>query len=111
MERPIFWIGTSLTDLKAFPVEARKEAGYQLHLVQTGQDPDDWKPFSDIGKGVREIRITDTSSIFRILYLAKFKEGICVLHSFQKKTQKTRKQDMDIARTRYQAIISNRITR
>jgi len=111
MERPIFWIGTSLTDLKAFPVEARKEAGYQLHLVQTGQDPDDWKPFSDIGKGVREIRITDSSGIFRIMYLAKFNESIYVLHSFQKKTQKTRKQDIDIARTRYKAINSTWVTR
>lgn len=111
MERPIFWIGTSLANLKAFPLEARKEAGYQLHLVQNGQDPDDWKPFSDIGSGVREIRITDSSGIFRIMYLAKFKEGIYVLHGFQKKTQKTRKQDIDIARTRYQAIISTRVTR
>jgi phage-related protein len=111
MERPIFWIGTSLADLKAFPLEVRKEAGFQLHVVQTGQAPDDWKPFNDIGKGVREIRITDSSGIFRIMYLAKFKEGIYVLHSFQKKTQKTRKQDIDIAKIRYQAIISTRLTR
>jgi phage-related protein len=43
------------------------------------------------------------------MYVTKFKEGIYVLHSFQKKTQKTRKQDIDIAKTRYQAIIAARV--
>ncbi len=104
MERPIFWIGTSLDDLKTFPLEVRKEAGYQLHRIQQNLDPDDWKPFSEIGKGVREIRIRDEKGIFRIIYLASFKKGIYVLHSFQKKTQKTPKRDIDIAKIRFKAV-------
>ena len=111
MERRIFWIGTSLVDLKKFPANAIQKAGYQLHRVQTGLEPDDWKPFNEIGSGAREIRIIDSSSTFRIMYVAKFNEGIYVLHSFQKKTQKTRKQDIDIAKTRYQAIITARVKR
>ena len=39
------------------------------------------------------------------------KKAFYVLHSFQKKTQKTRKQDIDIAKTRYQAIIATRVKR
>ena len=111
MERRIFWMGSSLVDLKKFPVKAIQKAGYQLHRVQTGLEPDDWKPFNEIGSGAREIRIIDLTGIFRIMYVAKFKEGIYVLHSFQKKTQKTRKQDIDIAKTRYQAIIATRVKR
>ena len=111
MERRIFWIGTSLVDLKNFPATAIQKAGYQLHRVQNGLEPDDWKAFNEIGSGTREIRIIDSSSTFRIMYVAKFKEGIYVLHCFQKKTQKTRKQDIDIAKTRYQAIIAARVKR
>lgn len=111
MERRIFWIGASLVDLKKFPANAIQKAGYQLHRVQTGLEPDDWKPFNEIGSGVREIRIIDSSSTFRIMYVTKLKEGIYVLHSFQKKTQKTRKQDIDIAKTRYQAIITAGVKR
>ena len=55
--RKLKFVGTSLDDLKEFPELVRKHAGYQLHLLQTGQDPTDWKPFPTVGKGVREIRI------------------------------------------------------
>ncbi len=72
MERRIFWMGSSLVDLKKFPVKAIQKAGYQLHRVQTGLEPDDWKPFNEIGSGAREIRIIDLTGIFRIMYVAKF---------------------------------------
>jgi len=35
-EKPIYWVGTSLKDLLAFPNEVKQEAGYQLHRVQNG---------------------------------------------------------------------------
>jgi phage-related protein len=38
------------------------------------------------------------------MYVAKFSEKIYVLHAFQKKTQKTNKNDINIAKTRYKAI-------
>jgi phage-related protein len=39
------------------------------------------------------------------MYIAKFAEKIYVLHSFQKKTQKTRSKDIELAKTRYNAIL------
>ena len=57
--------GSALTDLRDFPVSVRREAGYQLDLVQHGGEPDDWKPVSTVGQGVREIRIRDESGAFR----------------------------------------------
>jgi phage-related protein len=43
-ERAIGWRGSALDDVRAFPDEARREAGYQLHLLQQREAPDDWKP-------------------------------------------------------------------
>ena len=69
-----------------------KAAGYQLHRVQAGIDPVDWKPFKVVGVGSKEIRIKDSDGIFRVIYVAKFEEAVYVLHSFQKKTQQTAKK-------------------
>ncbi|UJD76981.1 cytoplasmic protein [Photorhabdus luminescens] len=108
IEKEIAWIGSSYEDLLAFPTDARKDAGYQLHRIQHGVDPEDWKPFSDIGSGVKEIWLRDSTGIYRIMYVAKFDEAIYVLHSFQKKTQQTNKHDKDIAKVRYNAVIQQR---
>jgi len=37
-----FW-GTALDDLREFPDEARRTAGYQIDQVQRGLEPSDWK--------------------------------------------------------------------
>jgi phage-related protein len=105
-EKPIYWVGSSLKDLMALPDEVKREAGYQLHRVQNGLDPEDWKPFQTVGLGVKEIRISEDGGAFRVMYVAKFAEKIYVLHSFQKKTQKTSPKDINIAKTRYSAILN-----
>ena len=97
--------GSALEDLRAFPQTARREAGYQLDQVQRGRDPDDWKPMNAVGQGVREIRIRDAAGAFRVLYVAKFADAVYVLHCFQKKTQKTRKADLDLAGQRYRELL------
>ena len=58
---------------------------------------------SSIGQGVKEIRI-HVEGEFRVLYIAKYEEAIYVLHAFQKKTQKTPKRDIDIAKTRFREL-------
>ncbi len=57
-----------------------------------------------IGKGVAEIRVR-TESAYRIFYVARFSEAIYVFHAFHKKTQKTSKQDIEIGKQRYQALL------
>lgn len=95
--KDIQFIGRSLESIRDFPDAAKREAGYQLDRVQHGLDPIDWKPMSSIGPGVREIRIKHEGQ-YRVIYIAKFEEAIYVLHAFQKKTQKTNKQDIDAAK-------------
>ena len=107
-EKQIRWVGSAYDDLLAFPKDARKEAGFQLGKVQAGLEPTDWKPFDDVGTGTKEIRIRDASGTFRVMYLAKFEEGVYVLHCFQKKTQVTSKQDKAIAVARYRAAVNAR---
>lgn len=107
-DKQIRWVGSSYADLLAFPKDSRKEAGFQLGKVQAGLDPDDWKPFDDLGAGTREIRIRDASGIYRVMYVAKFEEAVYVLHCFRKKTQTTSQQDKAIATTRYRAVVSAR---
>ena len=105
-EKQILWMGSSYGDLLAFPDDARRQAGFQLGKVQAGLDPDDWKPFNEVGSGTREIRIRESDGAFRIMYVAKFEDGLYVLHCFQKKSQATSKRDKEIAKARYRAMIS-----
>ena len=105
-EKPIYWVGSSLKDLMDLPDDVKREAGYQLHRVQNGFAPEDWKPFQTVGAGVKEIRISEDGGAFRVMYVAKFAERVYVLHSFQKKTQRTSAKDINIAKTRYSAIVN-----
>ena len=43
-----------------------------------------------------------------MLYVAKFEDAVYVLHCFQKKTQKTRKADLDLAGQRYRDLLKER---
>lgn len=90
--------------LRGFPESARRQAGVQLHKIQLGLDPSDWKPMTTIGPGVREIRIRDEAGAFRVIYVARIEDAIYVLHAFQKKTQQTAKRDLDIAASRLRQI-------
>jgi len=69
-EKETRWAGSSYQDILKFPVEPRKEAGFQLGKVQAGLEPDDWKPFNDVGVGTKEIRIRDATGIYCVMYVA-----------------------------------------
>lgn len=103
--KPLAFRGSALEDLRRFPTGPRREAGFQLDLVQNGRDPDDWKPMTTIGQGVREIRVRDEAGAFRVIYVAKFAEAVFVLHCFEKKSQRTSRQDLDLATRRYKDLV------
>ena len=100
--KPLSWLGSSLDDLRAFPKDARREAGYQLGRVQQGLMPSDWRPMGTVGPGAYEIRI-HTGVEHRVFYVAKFEEAVYVLHAFQKKSKRgiaTPKRDLELIRER-----------
>ena len=99
--RPVRFLGDSLKRLRDFPEDARHDAGYQLDKVQRGEQPDDFKPMATIGKGVQEIRVTDDTGAYRVIYVARRADAVYVLHAFQKKTQATSRRDIDTAKRRF----------
>ena len=103
----IEFLGSSLDDLRSFPEDIMQDTGYQLHKVQMGDMPDDFKYIRAIGNGVIEIRLKDTNGIYRVIYTAKFIDTIYVLHAFTKKTQKTSQADINLAKSRLKALIQD----
>ena len=106
--KPISFLGSSLKALRAFPDAARQDAGFQLDLVQRGQQPDDFKAMPTVGAGVEELRVWCEQGTFRVVYLARLADAIYVLHAFQKKTQTTAKADVEIAARRYRELLKDR---
>ena len=106
-QKQLVWLGDSLVMVKAFSDPARRAAGHQLSQVQEGLEPGDWKPMDTIGPGVQEIRIR-AERAYRVMYVAKFREAVYVLHAFVKKTQKTSQADIDLCRDRYKALVKAR---
>lgn len=104
----LMFVGTTLTDLRDFPEDARREAGYQLNRVQNGLDAKDWKPMPSVGPAVREIRIRENSGAYRVFYVTHLGEHIFVLHAFTKKTQRTTLSDINIGKARYKAVVSEK---
>lgn len=107
MKRIVF-LGDALDRLRGFPEGARKEAGVQLHKVQLGLEPSDWKPMASVGPGVREVRVREEGGAFRVIYLAQLPEAVYVLHAFQKKTEKTARGDLDLAGRRLRTLMSDK---
>ena len=106
-DKPIIWMGSSKQDLRRFPKNTQRKAGFELRAVQQGDEPSDSKSMPTIGKGVKEIRIR-TKDAYRVFYVAKFQEAVYVLHTFQKKTQKTSKRDIQLGQQRYKKMLRNR---
>lgn len=102
--KEIGWVGSSLEDLRAFPIEAKSQAGYQLDRLQSGRKAVDWKPMKTVGPGVEEIRIKCEDGAFRVFYVANRADAIYVLHAFRKTTEKTEKRDIDLAKARLKSL-------
>ena len=51
-----------------------------------------------------EMRVWSDDGTYRVLYVAKFKEAVYVLHTFKKTTQKISQKDIDIAIANYKSI-------
>jgi phage-related protein len=99
--KPVRFVGGAKDDLSAFPKSARARAGQELFMTQVGRNPDDWKPMSTVGSGACEIRVRDEAGAFRVIYVARFADAVYVLHAFQKKTRKTSRMDVQLAKLRY----------
>jgi phage-related protein len=111
-EKNVVWWPANLTEeiKQDWPVDVRKEVGFELGKVQQGFDPTHFREMPTIGPGVQEIKVQDDNkSQYRLIYIAKFDDGIYSFHVITKKTtEQTDPKDIQIARERLKEIIEYR---
>ncbi len=103
-KKPVAFVGDSKDRLRDFPLDAKREAGFQIDKIQSGGQPDDFRPMPSVGSGVMEIRVRDHNGAFRVFYVASRGDVVFILHCFQKKTQQTAKKDIDLGKQRYKEL-------
>jgi phage-related protein len=54
----------------------------------------------DVAPGAQELRIKDASGIYRAFYIVKSRQAVIVFHAFEKKSQKTPRYELELARKR-----------
>ncbi len=100
----LYWCGSSLGDLRAFPKSAKISLGREIDRLEHGALPINYKPLKSLGKGITgvyEIRTSDDGKIYRVAYVAKFGDDIVILHCWNKKTQTTSESDKKLIVKRY----------
>lgn len=86
--KPIFWVGSSLKDVRSFPKHVRRTVGQSLFDAQCGDKHPDAKPLKGFGgAGVLEVAEDDSGGTYRAVYTVKFAGVVYVLHAFQKKSK------------------------
>lgn len=105
--KPLFWVGSTLRDLKSFPAEVRQEVGFALFQAQLGRKHQDAKILKGFGgAGVLEVVTDYDGDTFRTVYTVKFARAVYGLHAFQKKSKKgikTPPAELDTVRQRLKA--------
>jgi len=106
--KPVFWVGSARSDLRAFPEEVRTDLGFALWVAQRGGRPVQAKPLKGIvsGAGVLELVERHDGDTYRVVYTVRLKDAVYVLHAFQKKSKrgiKTPKHDIELIRRRLKA--------
>ncbi len=104
LPKPLRWIASSLTDLRAFPRAVQRSIGVALRAAQLGRKHESAKPLKGFkGAGVLEVVEDHDGNTYRSVYTVRFSNNVYVLHVFQKKSKKgiqTPKHVMDLVRAR-----------
>jgi phage-related protein len=96
---PLFWVGTSKSDLLALPEAVKDEIGTALSVAQFGGTHPRAKPWKGEGPGVFEIVEDHRGDTYRGVYTVRFRGAVYVLHVFQKKSPsgiRTSKPDTEL---------------
>jgi phage-related protein len=99
-DKPLLWLHGEVKS-PPFSSDARMEAGYLLRLLQRGESiglPHS-RPLPSIGSNCHELRITDASGTWRIVYKVAA-DAIVILEVFSKKTQSIPQEVVEVCRRR-----------
>jgi phage-related protein len=101
----IEWEGDSWDILKSWPKSIRLDFGISLREMQQGRSPKlNARPMQSIGEGVFELKDSDESAWYRMIYLARKNDVIFVLDCFEKDSRKTEKHDIKRATARFKQV-------
>jgi phage-related protein len=101
----ISWEGDSIEVLRAWPKPIREDFGVALGEMQEGRPAAlPVRPMPSIAAGVFELKDADNGKWYRVVYMARHKETIYVLHCFTKNTAKTEKRDLATAAKRWKDV-------
>jgi phage-related protein len=96
--------------ISEFPIEIKRELGKAIFDLQNGSKlgmPLS-KSIASVGKGVEELRVKDSAGIYRVFYYTKLGTVILIFHAFQKKTQKTPQQEIDLGQKRLKEMLNEK---
>lgn len=79
--KEVKFVDSSLDDLRDLPAEVMQRVGYQLNLVQHGDEPTDWKPMTTVGPGVMEIRVSLKGLFACSMWLTGLTRSTCYMSS------------------------------
>jgi len=103
-DKSLYWVGSSLDDLKAFPATVQRVMGFALRQAQGGEKHEDAKPLAGFsGAGVLEVVEQFAGNAYRAVYTVRFSDAVYVLHAFQKKSRRgiaTPQKEIDLVRQR-----------
>ena len=72
-DRPLFWVGSALDDLRKFPEGVKRVIGFALRRAQAGGKHADAKPLRGFGgAGVLEVVEQEEGNTYRAVYTVRF---------------------------------------
>jgi len=97
-DKPLVWLRGEVTT-PPFSREARREAGFLLRMLQSGEklSMPQSRPMPSVGRRCHELRIPDLHQSWRILYRVD-DDAILILHVFSKKGRRTPKAVIDVCK-------------
>jgi phage-related protein len=93
--------------LKSFPDDIRRELGKAIFDLQKGAKLSMplSRPMQSVADGVEELRMKDRSGAYRVFYFIKLETAVLIFHAFQKKTAKTPRPEIRLARARLKEML------
>ena len=96
----------TLEFLRTLDETTRREFGSLIRDLQRGAllTMPRSKTMGDVAAGVSELRFSDGSGTYRVFYYLKIKDAVVIFHGFIKKSQKTPRKEIEMAKRRLKEI-------
>lgn len=94
-------------ELLKWPIAVKKDLGSILTKLQKLEPVGlpDIDSMRSVSPGCSEVRLKDSTGIYRAFFVIETEYGILLFHSFKKKTQKTPQKEIDTAKKRLKAFL------